>query len=111
MSRRSSIWLAVAAAIVLVAAFLVVRRRGSTTPAVAAPIAPVPVSVSPTLAATPAGTADTAGTRSESAAEPDGGTAEPRVDEEHALPTWARAAIVVAVLLAFLAVSLIAKKA
>ena len=101
MTRRRAVWFAAASAVVLlVGAFVALRRRSAGT-GVAAPAPRVELvePVAPAPAVPPV-------------AEPeDRVEAEERVEpDEQRLPTWARAAIVVAALLAFLAVSLIAKK-
>ena len=113
MSRRRSLWIALAAAAILLGAYVARRRR---TPALVAPAPTEPLPVAPV--ATPAVEPPLAATvEAPSTAEghvffDDAGGPEPRDHDEtgRPLPTWVRASVVVAALIAFFAVSLIATK-
>jgi hypothetical protein len=121
MSRPRAAWLAVTAALLLVAGYVVLHRRRAPQPvqpvpavpdtvvraATPAPVAPEPLP----LTAQPQPTAVPAAAEVAEVAEP---APPPVVDDatesEAPLPAWARAAIITAALLAFFAVSLIATK-
>lgn len=114
MNRRKALWLLSATGVLAIAGVLLMRRhRAARDQPIAdwatdpgrAPVTTVPASVTtgPTTAPT------TASTTAPSMAVPEGPAASAGTPEEP-LPVWVRATIVVAALLAFLAVSVIATK-
>lgn len=115
MNRSKAMWVAVAAALMLAAGYLLMMRRRSAS-------APAPAAV-PFTAARPvtppapplevvAAEAETSELAAVVEEQPTAEPMPPRAADqvEAPLPGWARAAIIVAALLAFFAVSLIATK-
>ncbi|MCW2573418.1 MAG: hypothetical protein JWO88_3476 [Frankiales bacterium] len=99
MTRRRAVWIAAVVAVALAVSYFVVRRSRAARSVAATPVVTLPPSPAPTAAAL-----------AEPAPPVVAGEATAASAAERPLPTWVRATIVAAALVAFFAVSLIATK-